>query len=103
MESKQESISWIRDAMHGSAAIGGSPIRERVAPLVAKGRCITRLGQEIATEGVGILRDLVHERPLVVFSVVGATALLLLRFGSFRALGTAATIGIQAANMADRQ
>jgi hypothetical protein len=70
-----------------------------MAPMVEKGERIRRLGQEIATEGVGVLRDLIHERPMVVFGVIGATALLLVRFASARALGTAATIGIQAAQM----
>jgi hypothetical protein len=70
-----------------------------MAPMVEKGERIRRLGQEIATEGVGVLRDLIHERPMVVFGVIGATELLLVRFASARALGTAATIGIQAAQM----
>ena len=53
---------------------------------------------EVAKEGVALLRDLVHERPIVVFSVVSATALLLARFASARTLGTAAAIGAHVAN-----
>jgi hypothetical protein len=100
MKKSYGNISWIQDVMRGSATVGGQPIRERVAPMVEKGERITRLGRELATESVGLLRDLVQERPMLVFGVMSATALLLARFASARALGTAATVGLQAARMA---
>ena len=72
---------------------------ERVDPIVEKAKSIRRLGHEIATDGLTLLRDLVHERPIIVFSVVGATAFLLARIVSFRALATVATIGVQGAQL----
>jgi hypothetical protein len=97
---RDENVSWFQDTIEAMTTVGGTPIRERVAPMVEKGQQMTRLGQDIASEGVGLLRDLVHERPIFVFSVVVATALLLARFASVRALGTAAAIGVQAAKLA---
>jgi hypothetical protein len=99
MEEPQNSIAWIRDAMRGSATLGGTPIRQRVDPIVEKAKGVRRLGREIAADGLTLLRDLVHERPIIVFSVVGATAFLLARIASFRTLATAATIGIQGAQL----
>jgi hypothetical protein len=99
MEGNRRNISWISDSIRELASVGGLPIRERVAPMVEKSQRIKRLGQEVAKEGVALLRDLVHERPIVVFSVVGATALLLARFASARTLGTAAAIGAHVANL----
>jgi hypothetical protein len=85
--------------VRGLTSVGGMPIGERVAPMVEKSQRINRLGREVGKEAVALLRDLVHERPLVVFGVVGATALLLARFASARTLGRAAAIGVQMANM----
>jgi hypothetical protein len=99
MDEPQNNIAWIKDAMRGSATLAGTPIRERVDPIVEKAKSIRRLGHEIATDGLTLLRDLVHERPIIVFSVVGATAFLLARIVSFRALATVATIGVQGAQL----
>ncbi|MET0168630.1 MAG: hypothetical protein ABW318_27000, partial [Vicinamibacterales bacterium] len=99
MKEMQESIGWIQDAARGSATVGGTPIRQRVSPIVEKAQRMKDLGQEIATDGLGLLRDLVHERPMIVFSVVGATAFLLARFASIRGLASAASIGVQAAQL----
>jgi hypothetical protein len=99
MDGNQRTISQISDSIRELTFIGGVPIRDRVAPMVDKGRRINRLGREVAREGVALLRDLVHERPIVVFGVFGATALLLARFASARTLGRAAAIGVQVANL----
>jgi hypothetical protein len=63
MEEPQNSIAWITDAMRGSATLGGTPIRQRVDPIVEKAKGVRRLGREIAADGLTLLRDLVHERP----------------------------------------
>jgi hypothetical protein len=97
---RNDHVSWFRDTIEEMATVGGTPIRERLAPMVEKGQHMRRLGQDIASEGVGLLRDLIHERPIIVFSVVAAASLLLARFASPRALVTAASIGVQAANLA---
>jgi hypothetical protein len=97
---RNANVSWFRDTIEEMTTVGGKPIRERLAPMVEKGQHMKRLGQDIASEGVGLLRDLVHERPIIVFSVVAATGLLLARFASARGLATAASIGVQAANLA---
>ena len=99
MDESQNSIAWIRDAMRGSATVGGTPIRQRVDPMVEKAKRVRRLGQEIATDSLALLRDLIHEQPIIVFSVLGATAFLLARIASFRALATATTIGVQGAQL----
>jgi hypothetical protein len=99
MDKSQNSIAWIRDAMRGSATVGGTPIRQRVDPMVEKAKGVRRLGQEIATDGLALLRDLIHEQPIIVFGVVGAAAFLLARTASFRTLATAATIGVQGAQL----
>jgi hypothetical protein len=99
MEASQPNISRISDSIRELTTVGGMPIRDRMAPMVEKTQRINRLGREVASEGVALLRDLVHERPMVVFGVVGAAALLLARFASARTLGRAAAIGVQVANL----
>ena len=50
-------------------------------------------------EGTSLLRDLVQERPILVFGVVATTALLLGRFASARILATVASIGVEAGKL----
>jgi hypothetical protein len=92
----QSSIAWVRDATHGTALVGDVPISQRVAPMADKTRTIRRLAQEVMKDGTGLLRDLVHERPMLVFGVVTMTALLVGRFASARTLATAVSIGAEA-------
>jgi hypothetical protein len=92
-------IAWIRDATHGAALVGGVPIGQRVAPLADRARAIRHLAQEVMKDGSGLLRDLVQERPMLVFGVVAMTALLLGRFASARTLATAASIGVEAGKL----
>ena len=58
-----------------------------------------RLAKEVMKEGTSLLRDLVQERPILVFGVVATTALLLGRFASARALATVASIGVEAGKL----
>jgi hypothetical protein len=51
--------------MRGLATAGGTPIRQRVDPMVEKAKRIRRLGQEIAMDGLSLLRDLIHEQQLL--------------------------------------
>jgi hypothetical protein len=95
----QSTIAWIRDATHGTALVGGLPIGKRVAPLADRARTIRHLAQEVMKDGTGLLRDLVQERPMLVFGVVAMTALLLGRFASARTLATAASIGVEAGKL----
>jgi hypothetical protein len=99
MREPQSSIAWVRDATYGTALVGDVPISKRVAPIADKARTIRRLAGEVLKDGTGLLRDLVHERPMLVFGVVTMTALLLGRFASARTLATAATIGVEAAKL----
>jgi hypothetical protein len=87
------------DATRGEALVGDRSLRKRMAPITDNARAIRRLGQEIVADGTGLLRDLVHERPTIVFSVVGVAALLLARFASVRTLTTAATLGAQVGDL----
>ena len=64
-----------------------------------KARTIRQLAREVMKDGTGLLRDLVHERPMLVFGVVTTTALLLGRFASARMLATAASIGAEAGKL----
>ena len=95
----QSTIAWVRDATHGTALLADAPISQRVAPIADKARTIGRLAQEVMEEGTGLLRDLVHERPMLVFGFVAMTALLLGRFASARTLATAASIGVEAGKL----
>jgi hypothetical protein len=61
-----------------------------------KARTIRRLAREVMKDGTGLLRDLVHERPMLVFGVVTMTALLVGRFASPRTVATAVSIGVEA-------
>jgi hypothetical protein len=99
MREPQSTIAWVRDATHGTALVGDVPISQRVAPMADKARTIRRLAQEVMKDGTGLLRDLVHERPMLVFGVVTMTALLLGRFASARTLATAASIGVEAGRL----
>jgi hypothetical protein len=95
----QSTIAWIRDATHGTALVGGLPIGKRVAPLADRARTIRHLSREVMKDGTGLLRDLVHERPILVFSTVAMSALLLGRFASARTLATVASIGVEAGKL----
>jgi hypothetical protein len=95
----QSTIGWLRDATRGTVVIGGLPIGKRVAPLADRARTIRHLAQEVMKDGTGLLRDLVQERPMLVFGVVAMTALLLGRFASARTLATAASIGVEAGKL----
>jgi len=64
-----------------------------------KARTIRRLAKEVMKDGTGLLRDLVQERPILVFGVVATTALLLGRFASARILATVASIGVEAGKL----
>jgi hypothetical protein len=99
MNEPQSTIAWVRDATHGTALVGDVPIRQRVAPMADKARTIRQLAQELMKDGTGLLRDLVHERPMLVFGVVTTTALLLGRFASARMIATAASIGVEAGKL----
>ena len=90
----QSTIAWIRDATHGSALIGDVPISQRVRPMADKAKTIRGLAQEVMKDGTGLLRDFVHERPMIVFGVATMAALLIGRFASARTLATAASIGM---------
>ena len=67
--------------------------------MAEKARTIRRLAKEVMKDGTGLLRDLVQERPILVFGVVATTALLLGRFASARALATVASIGVEAGKL----
>jgi hypothetical protein len=95
----QSTIAWIRNATDGTALVGDRPISHRVAPMADKARTIRRLAKEVMKDGTGLLRDLVQERPILVFGVVATTALLLGRFASARTLATVASIGVEAGKL----
>lgn len=99
MNEPQSNIEWLRDATHGTALVGDVPIRQRVAPIANKTRTIRRLAGEVMSDGSGLLRDLVHERPMLVLGAIAVTAVLLGRFASARALAAAASLGVEAGKL----
>jgi hypothetical protein len=99
MNELQSNIAWLRDATHGTARIGDVPIRQRVRPIADKTRTIRRLAREVMNDGTGLLRDLVHERPMLVFGAIAMTAAVLGRFASARTLAAAASLGVEASKL----
>jgi hypothetical protein len=99
MATTQGGLAWLVDAAQGEALVGDRSLRKRMAPIADNARIIRRLAQEIVADGAGLVRDLVHERPTIVFSIVGVATLLLARFVSVRTLATAATLGAQVGDL----
>jgi hypothetical protein len=74
-------------------------LNERLSVIRDKSRHIADVGRDTAGEAARLFRDLLEERPLLVIGAIAAASYLISRFGSIRAVGTAAKLSGQAAEL----
>jgi hypothetical protein len=75
-------------------------LNQRLSVIRDKSRRMADAGRDTAGEAARLFRDVPEERPLLVIGAIAAASYLVARFGSIRALGTAAKLGGQAAELA---